>query len=119
VEELVKTAAYYVALAAEAAAVLIIVIGALRALSRFFTCAVPRRCAHNEMLRIRIQLGNALSLGLEFLIGADILKTAVAPSWTDLGQLAAIVGIRIVLNFFLMREIEHEQDEIRESGQSV
>jgi len=40
------------------------------------------------------------------LIGADILKTAISPSWDELGQLAAIVGIRTILNFFLLRELD-------------
>jgi uncharacterized membrane protein len=55
-----------------------------------------------------------LSLGLEFLIGADILKTAVAPSWNDIGQLAAIIAIRTVLNFFLMRELEQIDKSLEE-----
>ena len=64
------------------------------------------------MTRSRIKLGHSLSLGLEFLIGADILKTAVAPTWNDIGQLAAIIAIRTVLNFFLMRELEQNDKSI-------
>lgn len=55
---------------------------------------------------VRLLLGRYLALGLEFQLAADILKTAVSPSWTDIEQLAAIAGIRTVLNFFLAREIE-------------
>ena len=47
-----------------------------------------------------------MSLGLEFLVGADILKTAVAPTWQDIGQLAAIIAIRTVVNFLLIWEME-------------
>jgi len=65
------------------------------------------------MMRSRIKLGHSLSLGLELLIGADTLKTAVAPSWTEIGQLAAIIGIRTVLNLFLQRELEHEMVAVR------
>ena len=46
-----------------------------------------------------------MSLGLGFLVGADVIKTAISPTWTEIGQLAAIVAIRIVLNFFLMRDM--------------
>jgi uncharacterized membrane protein len=67
------------------------------------------------MLLVRVRLGHALSLGLEFLIGADILKTAVAPSWDDIGQLGAIIGIGTVLNVFLTREIKLEEEEIAET----
>ena len=56
---------------------------------------------------IRLRLGRWLVLGLEFLLAADILKTAVAPTWTEIGQLAAIAALRTALNHFLRREIEH------------
>ena len=35
----------------------------------------------------------------------DILRTAVAPTWEDIGKLAAIAAIRTVLNYFLEREL--------------
>lgn len=55
---------------------------------------------------IRLRLGTWLALALEVLIAADILKTVVAPTWQELGQLAAIIVLRIVLNFFLQRDID-------------
>jgi len=62
-----------------------------------------------EIKASRIKLGYSLSLGLGFLVGADIIKTAAAPSWTEIGQLGAVIAIRIILNYFLMRDIrEHE-----------
>jgi uncharacterized membrane protein len=54
---------------------------------------------------VRLLLGRYLALGLEFALGADILATAVSPSWDDIGQLAAIAGIRTTLNYFLAREL--------------
>ncbi|GAA2462917.1 hypothetical protein GCM10010405_54080 [Streptomyces macrosporus] len=41
-----------------------------------------------------------------------MLRTAVAPSFTEIGQLAAIAAIRTALNFFLGREIANERAEI-------
>jgi len=55
--------------------------------------------------RIRIQLGQWLSLALEFELAADILRTAVAPSWDQIGKLSAIVVIRTVINLFLQHDI--------------
>ena len=55
---------------------------------------------------IRLDLGLALALSLEFLLAADIVSTAVSPSWDDLGKLAAITGIRTFLNFFLNKEVD-------------
>ena len=55
---------------------------------------------------VRLRLGRWLSLVLEFELAADILRTAVAPTWTEIGQLAAIAALRTALNFFLQREID-------------
>jgi uncharacterized membrane protein len=59
---------------------------------------------------VRLILGRFLALGLEFQLAADILKTAVSPSWTDIQQLAAIAAIRTVLNYFLAQEIQKAAD---------
>ncbi len=56
--------------------------------------------------RVRLTLARYLSLGLEFQLGADILATAVAPSWEQIGKLAAIALIRTGLNYILMREMK-------------
>ena len=58
---------------------------------------------------VRLQLGRYLALGLEFQLGADILSTAVAPSFEELGKLAIIAAIRTALNIFLQRELREEQ----------
>ena len=50
-------------------------------------------------------IGKSLALALEFELGADILKTAVAPSIGVIAQLAAIAGLRTFLNYFLEREL--------------
>jgi uncharacterized membrane protein len=73
--------------------------------------------AHDAKEDIRLRLGRWLALALELLLGADILRTAVAPSWSEIGQLAAIAAIRTALNFFLQREIEDaRQKRIAQSG---
>lgn len=65
--------------------------------------------AHQAKDEVRLRLGRWLSLALELLLAADILRTAVAPSWSEIGKLAAIAAIRTALNFFLHREIESER----------
>jgi len=47
-----------------------------------------------------------LLLALEFTLAADIVRSAIAPSWEEIGQLAAIAVIRTFLSFFLERDIE-------------
>ena len=51
-----------------------------------------------------------LVLALEFLLAADILKTAISPTWTDIGQLAAIAAIRTFLNYSLAHDLRHTPD---------
>lgn len=35
-----------------------------------------------------------LALALEFELAADILRTAIAPTWNEIGQFAAIIVLR-------------------------
>lgn len=58
---------------------------------------------------IRIQFGSALALSLELLLGADILATAIAPTWDDIGKLASIAVLRTALNYFLERELQSNE----------
>ena len=111
--EIVKLIAQYAAYLAEGVAALIIAIGSLRAMWIYVRRALFSHSKSRQTARSRIELGHSLSLGLEFLVGADILKTAVAPTWQDIGQLAAIIAIRTVLNFFLMWELERMEKETR------
>ena len=55
---------------------------------------------------IRQRLGAHLLLGLEIFIAADIISSAVSPSWEKVGMLAAIVGVRTVLSYFLRMELK-------------
>ena len=57
--------------------------------------------------RIRIQFGSSLALTLELLLGADILTTAIAPTWNDIGKLAAIATLRTALNYILEKELKN------------
>jgi uncharacterized membrane protein len=38
-------------------------------------------------------------------LAADVLSTAIAPSWDQIGKLGAIAVIRTALNYFLRREM--------------
>ena len=63
---------------------------------------------------IRVQFGSSVAVALELMLGADVLATAVAPSWNDIGKLAAIAVIRTALNYFLERELRHiNREEIK------
>lgn len=61
---------------------------------------------------IRVGFGRSVAVSLELLLGADVLATAVAPSWDAIGKLAAIAVLRTALNFFLGKELK----EIKSTG---
>src|SRR5690242_14977720 len=113
-EEFPKQWTHWLAGGIELGAGLLIGLAALQATGRalwlFF--ARPRAAAGAE--EVRLTLGRWLALALEFELAADILRTAVAPTWNEIGQLAAIIVLRTALNFFLQREID--KAEARRGG---
>lgn len=65
--------------------------------------------------KIRLDLGLSLALSLELLLAADIIATAVSPTWEAVGLLATIAGIRTFLNYFLQKEVrELEAEKLQE-----
>ena len=60
-------------------------------------------CKPRENLRHHI--GSYLLLGLEILVGADIIHTVFNPTLHELTILGIIVAIRTVLNYFLNKEL--------------
>ena len=66
----------------------------------------PKMDREGKLSQVRLDLGIALALSLEFLLAADIAATAVSPSWNAVGKLAAISAIRTFLNFFLEKEVK-------------
>lgn len=113
VAELLRTGAEGVALAAEAIGALIVAVALIGALVRYGRDLI-RRAEPFPQERVRLGVGRALSLALEFLLAADIVRTAVAPSWEEIGKLAAIAAIRTALNFFLQREIAAEERRLEQ-----
>ncbi len=95
----------------EAAGAVIIFVGAVVAAVAFVRAALVSRSTR-AFVRVRLRLGRYLALGLEFQLASDILSTAVAPTFEEIGKLAAIAAIRTLLNYFLGKEIEKERSEI-------
>ena len=60
---------------------------------------------------IKIDLGNWLALGLEFKMGAEIIKTVVARDLQELAILGVIIGLRAVLALLIHWEIKTEMKE--------
>jgi uncharacterized membrane protein len=107
IEGVLKTLATFVAYFAEILAAVIIVIGMIQAAWKSISYLIKRKENMNELTESRLKFGHSLSLGLAFLVGADIVKSAISPDWHSLIHLGAVVLIRIVMNYFLMKDIEH------------
>jgi uncharacterized membrane protein len=68
---------------------------------------------------VRLRLGRWLALALEFALASDLIRTAVAPSWDEIGKLAAIMALRTALNYFLEREFEQAARQASEPMRAV
>jgi uncharacterized membrane protein len=85
-------------------AALIIAYGAAEAVINLLRPA--RLMPHGRRKLVWHRFGMWLILGLEFMLAADIVRTAISPAWEQIGQLAAIAVIRTFLNYFLEKDIE-------------
>lgn len=104
-EPILKEIALNVALLCELIAVVVVALGAAEAL---FRSLLNWRRYEDMSFRkeVWLRFASVILLALEFALAADIARTAIAPSWEDIGQLAAIAAIRTVLNLFLERDLE-------------
>jgi uncharacterized membrane protein len=107
-EEIIKICTTTIAQIIEFLAAIIICYASLKAVIYYFKDSVSKVKKFLPDTNIRLSLGKSLAIALELLLGADILKTAIAPTWTEIGQLAAIATLRTALNYFLERELKME-----------
>ena len=106
-ESTIISAVLWLKLGIETVGAAIIALGVLSAGWLLVKSLVRRQTA--DFTAIRLTLARYLALALEFQLGADILSTAIAPSWEQIGKLGAIAVIRTALNYFLSREMREEQ----------
>jgi uncharacterized membrane protein len=100
-----KAIAAWTALGVEAITVLVIALGAAEALVRTIAELPGVRMKRQARRETWLRFAAWILLALEFALAADIIRTAIAPSWDDIGKLGAIAAIRTVLNFFLGRDL--------------
>ena len=101
----------------ETAGAVVIFTGCVVAFARFVIVAVRERRAAS-FVRVRLDLGRMLALGLEFQLASDILRTAIAPTLREIAELAAVAAIRTALNYFLGKEIRQEREELNRTSSS-
>ena len=96
-----------VATALELFGVLVIVGGIVWATARFLLRDLRSGDGVRAYERYRANLGRGILLGLEILVGADIVATVTAPlTFRSVGLLGLIILIRTFLSFSLETEIE-------------
>ncbi len=97
----------YAALLIELLAVSIIIVAIIVALARYLVRYATRRTGDDLYHQLKVSLGKALLLGLEFLVAADIIRTvALEATLESVIVLGLLVLIRTFLSWALVVEIE-------------
>jgi uncharacterized membrane protein len=109
-EELFRRLANQIALAIEAAAVLIVAVGAIEAVVRVIGVLTHPGTTHGARKETWRRFGMWLLLGLEFELAADIIRSVISPTWQEIGELGAIAVIRTFLNYFLEKDLQHADE---------
>ena len=104
-EVIAKITTQYIGHAVEILAAIIVGIAVIKTLITYSQNLQKRKDIVSKE-EIRVQFGSSVAVALELLLGADVLATAVAPNWNDIGKLAAIAVLRTALNFFLGKELK-------------
>jgi uncharacterized membrane protein len=97
--------ASYVALVIEAGAVFVVSFGAVQAIIGVIRAIFSRAADELAGREIWLKFATWILLALEFALAADLVRTAVAPTWEDIAKLAVIATIRTMLNYFLAKDI--------------
>jgi uncharacterized membrane protein len=108
-EETIRGAVEWMELGIEVVGATMVALGALIAVVQLARVFLGHDIG--GFLMVRLTFARYLALALEFQLAADVLSTAIAPSWEQIGKLGAIAVIRTGLNFFLMMEMNREEQE--------
>ncbi len=116
-DEQAKTIIQIIARGVEFAAAVIIALATIEATIKAAFIFVRRNSPDKAKNEVRMTLGRWLAVALEFELAADILNTAVTPTWSDIEKLAAIAALRTALNYFLEREIRAETAPVQRAAE--
>ena len=108
-----------IAMVLELVGVAVLLLGILIASGIFLRDGLGKGGWSDSYDRYRANLGRGILLGLEFLVGADIIATVTAPlTFETVSLLALIVLIRTFLSFALETEIQGRWPWRRAEGES-
>jgi uncharacterized membrane protein len=89
----------------DAMALIIVAVGTVEAFFAGLRAACAGPSSSRRVRAVWERYGRWLVAGLTFQVAADIVGTAIAPTWEEIGKLGAIAAIRTALNFFLERDL--------------
>jgi uncharacterized membrane protein len=116
-ETALVTLTHYVAFVIDVMALLVIAYGSLEAFVAVLRGVASREAIRGEERRaVWMRYARWLVAGLTFQLAADIVETAISPTWDEIGRLAAIAAVRTFLNVFLERDMVGVRERIREGG---
>ena len=97
----------WAATAIDGAAIVILILGALRFAVKFCASEISADAdaRASGIDDARIELGRYILAGLEVLIVSDVIHTALSLALEDIAFLGALVVVRSTISFFLDREI--------------
>ena len=102
--------AEFVVYSLEFVGIVIIVVGSVKALIQ-----ICQKVTKKQPTNVMISLGKALSLSLEFKMGAEIINTVIIRDLQELGVLAIVIIIRALLAVLIHWEMKVGRDDEEES----
>ncbi len=112
-EDFIVAAAHHIALGLEALAILVIVYGSLEAFVSASRVIVQGSFEMQTGRPIWLRFSHWLVAGMTFQVASDVVHTTVAPTWSDIGRLAAITAIRTFISYFLTRDIAEVEEHAK------
>jgi uncharacterized membrane protein len=112
-EDLLAVATRYASLAIDSMALVLIVIGTIEAFIGGIRTWLDPAATNHEHREVWLRYSHWLVAALTFQLASDIIETAVAPTWDDIGKLAVIAIIRTFLNYFLGRDVTDVRERDR------
>lgn len=116
-EVLFKEFAGYISLVIESIGVIVIAVGTVEGAIAVYRVMLRDGTAPQKRAAW-MRYARWLVAGLTFQLAGDIVHTAIAPTWDDIGKLATIAVIRTFLTFFLDRDMD-EMRALRRAHEDV
>ena len=87
--------------------IVVICVGAVRDFIDYFT---------GRDKNVKLDLAESMALGLEFMLGGEILRTVIAHEFSDILLVGAIIVLRVALTLLIHWESSHMEHS---SGRSI